>query len=65
MAGGRPGGRPQAFTNLEPGATYHALRFDPRLGGLEDLGMVTTDENGEWAIPRRPIFQDYVYVLEG
>ena len=49
---------------LEAGAVYQATLFDPKLGTEHDLGAVSGDDNGDWPVPKPPIFQDYVLILE-
>jgi hypothetical protein len=53
-----------AIKELEAGLAYHAFYFDPRTGREYDLGTVTADAQGQWLLPRPPIFQDWVVVLE-
>ena len=43
---------------------YHGFYFDPKTGQEHDMGVVTGDERGEYLIPKPPIFQDWVIVLE-
>jgi hypothetical protein len=49
---------------LEPGKQYHATLFDPKTGQEHDLGRVTGDAEGNYKLPKPPVFQDYVLVLE-
>ncbi len=49
---------------LEAGLAYRALLFDPKSGEEHALGMVMGDAAGEWRVPKPPVFQDYVVVLE-
>jgi len=49
---------------LEASVTYQGTLFDPKLGVEHDLGAVSGDQNGDWAVPKPPIFQDYVLILE-
>ena len=49
---------------LEAGLSYHAFYFDPKTGQEHDLGTVTGNEQGEYLVPKPPVFQDWVVVLE-
>lgn len=51
-------------TGIEAGADYRAFFFDPATGEERDIGRVTPDADGTWAIPQLPIYQDWVVVLE-
>ena len=53
-----------AIRQLEEGISYHAFLFDPKTGEETDLGAARGDDSGDWSVPRPPIFQDYVLVLE-
>ena len=53
-----------AIQGLEPGIPYKGLLFDPKTGEEHDLGQVQGDADGDWFIPKPPVFQDYVLVLE-
>jgi uncharacterized protein DUF4038/uncharacterized protein DUF5060 len=57
---------PKAVKDVEPDADYRAYLFDPTHGDEIDLGNVTPDAAGDWAMPleRMPIYQDWVLVLE-
>ena len=57
---------PPTVKDIEPKADYRAFLFDPTHGDEYDLGQVEVDANGDWtpSIPRQPIFQDWVLVLE-
>ena len=50
--------------NLRPDGAYHAFYFDPVDGTQYELGTVAADAGGNWSVPRPPIFQDWVLVLE-
>ncbi|NLF02293.1 MAG: DUF4038 domain-containing protein, partial [Anaerolineales bacterium] len=52
-----------AIKGLEPGVSYRATLFNPKTGKEQDLGSVSGDENGDWFVPKPPIFQDYVIAL--
>jgi hypothetical protein len=58
------GGAARWVKGLEAGLTYRAFLFDPKTGAEEELGTVTGDAQGDYAVPRVPIFQDWVLVLE-
>jgi hypothetical protein len=47
---------------LETGATYHAFYFDPTNGAEYDLGNVAG--GSDTVLPKTPVFQDWVLVLE-
>jgi len=49
---------------LDAGSTYRAYFFDPRTGKAYDLGMITGNLEGSYIVPKPPIFQDWVLVLE-
>jgi hypothetical protein len=49
---------------LEAGARYRASYFDPKRGVEHEIGTVSGDEDGCWTLPKLPIFQDWVLVLE-
>ena len=49
---------------LEKAAVYEAMWFDPKTGETHDLGKVRGSNKGEWPVPKPPVFQDYVIVLE-
>jgi hypothetical protein len=56
---------------IEPDVQYRAFLFNPVDGDELDLGAVTPDENGDWALPIgngdwrvMPIYQDWVLVME-
>jgi hypothetical protein len=49
---------------LEEGASYHGFYFNPRDGQAHDLGTVTGNEQDEYVLPKPPVFQDWVVVLE-
>jgi hypothetical protein len=58
------GGAARWVKGLEADLTYRAFLFDPKTGAEEELGMVTGDAQGDYAVPRVPVFQDWVLVLE-
>lgn len=49
---------------LEEDVTYHGFWFDPKTGQEHDLGLVTGNGRGRYVLPKPPIFQDWVLVLE-
>ena len=49
---------------LEPNIKYHAYFFDPTTSEEFSLGDVEPTPGGEWVVPRPPVFQDWVLVLE-
>lgn len=49
---------------LEPDAEYRARFWDPKRGIAHELGIVRGDAGGEYWLPKPPIFQDWVIVLE-
>jgi hypothetical protein len=49
---------------LEPGQFYRAFYFDPRTGREYPLGTVQATAEGVYTLPKPPIFQDWVVVLE-
>ena len=49
---------------LEKDAVYRSMWFDPKTGETYDLARVRGNKRGEWPVPKPPIFQDYVIVLE-
>lgn len=49
---------------LEPGLSYRGFYFDPKTGQEHDLGSVAGDSEGDYVLPKPPIFQDWVVVLE-
>jgi hypothetical protein len=50
--------------HLGQGATYRAFFFDPKTGAEHDLGTIEGDDHGRHAVPKPPVFQDWVLVLE-
>jgi hypothetical protein len=49
---------------LEPGLNYHASYFDPKTGDVYDLGTISGDAQGTHQVPKPPILQDWVLILE-
>jgi len=49
---------------LEPGVPYRAMLFDPVTGETVDAGSIAGDAQGQAVLPRPPILQDWVVVLE-
>jgi hypothetical protein len=50
--------------DLSQDSTYRAFWFDPKTGREYPLGETGATQDGEWVLPRPPIFQDWVIVLE-
>ena len=55
---------PPKVTQLNDGARYRALLFDPSSGKEHELGEVKPDSNGEWQLPIPPVVRDWVLVLD-
>ena len=53
-----------ALKGLEPGVAYRAFYFNPKTGHETSLGAVQATAAGDYVVPRAPIFQDWVLVLE-
>ena len=53
-----------AIRALEPGLEYHAFYWNPKTSLEHDLGMVAGDAEGDYVIPKPPVFQDWILVLE-
>jgi hypothetical protein len=53
-----------ALRELEAGLTYRGFYYDPKTGQEHDIGAVSGDEQGAYVLPKPPIFQDWVVVLE-
>ncbi|MBZ0297706.1 MAG: DUF4038 domain-containing protein [Anaerolineae bacterium] len=49
---------------LEPGLDYKAAWFDPKTGDTYDLGTIHGDNQGDFQLPKPPILQDWVLILE-
>jgi hypothetical protein len=56
-------GQPK-IKGLEASLNYRAFYFDPSTGSEYDLGTVTGDAQGDYTLPKPPIFRDWVFVLE-
>jgi hypothetical protein len=52
------------LNDLAAGRTYRAAWFDPKTGREHAIGPVLADDQGAFTLPRPPIFQDWVIVLE-
>jgi hypothetical protein len=50
--------------NLPPDDDFRAFWFDPKTGREYSLGEIEARQDGEWILPRPPIFQDWLIVLE-
>jgi len=57
------GGR-ATIRQLEEDVPYRGFYYDPKTGQEYDLGVVAGDEQGAYVLPKPPIFQDWVVVLE-
>ncbi len=57
---------PFTVQSIEPGAHYHAYLFNPVDGSEVEIGRVEPDDDGNWLLPlpRMPIYQDWVLVLQ-
>jgi hypothetical protein len=44
--------------------SYRAFYWDPKTGQEHKVGIVQADEDGVYALPKPPVFQDWVFVLE-
>jgi len=53
-----------SIAGLETGHAYQASFVNPATGREYPCGTARADEAGEWPIPRPPIFQDWVLVLD-
>ncbi|MGQ9629388.1 MAG: apiosidase-like domain-containing protein [bacterium] len=49
---------------IEAGSRYRGFYFNPKNGREYDLGEVKANDRGDYTIPKPPIFQDWVVVLE-
>ena len=52
--------------DIELGISYRAFLFNPATGQEQEIGVVESDDQGNWRLPlsRPPIYQDWVLVLE-
>jgi hypothetical protein len=50
--------------NLPPDGDFRAFWFDPKTGREYPHGEIRADEHGDLILPRPPIFQDWLIVLE-
>jgi len=53
-----------AIKGIEAGSQYHAFYFNPKNGKEHDLGIAKANAKGDYILPKPPIFQDWVVVLE-
>lgn len=53
-----------AIHALEAGHDYRAFLFDPKTGTEYDLGRAIANAQGDYIVPKPPIIQDWVLVLE-
>ena len=49
---------------LEPGIHYNASWFDPKSGDRVPIAVISGDANGDYQLPKPPILQDWVLILE-
>lgn len=56
--------RQVTFTALPGNATYKATWIDPITGNRYPIGQIRTTPTGEYTIPKSPIMQDFVFVLQ-
>ena len=52
------------ITRIEADVQYRAFYFNPKTGQEHDLGEVASNTEGDYLLPKPPIFQDWVVVLE-
>jgi hypothetical protein len=57
-------GSPLFVKNFEPNIRYKAFYFDPQNAQKYPLGIVKLNIDGKWQIPKPPIIQDWVLILE-
>jgi len=50
---------------IEPDVRYRGFYFNAKTGKEHDLGTVTPDPSDDFLVPKPPILQDWVFVLEG
>jgi hypothetical protein len=53
-----------SIRQLEEAVPYRGFYYDPKTGQEHDLGIVAGDAQGAYDLPKPPIFQDWVIVLE-
>jgi hypothetical protein len=51
--------------DLQPGKSYHCFYWNPKNGIEYDRGDITADAAGELIVPMAPMFQDWIFVIEG
>ena len=49
---------------LEPDVDYRAQFWDPKRGAAHQLGKIRGDAGGEYVLPKPPMFQDWVILLQ-
>jgi hypothetical protein len=57
-------GGKMVIKGIEPGVNYRAFYFNPKNSKEYDLGTVAVSAQGDYVVPKPPIFQDWVVVLE-
>ncbi|MEW6753402.1 MAG: DUF4038 domain-containing protein [Candidatus Latescibacterota bacterium] len=50
--------------DLETGVRYRARYVDPKTGEEHDLGPVPASAEGQFTVPKPPVFQDWLLILE-
>jgi hypothetical protein len=53
-----------AIKGIEAGVRYRGFYFNPKTGQEHDIGAVTPNAEGTYQLPKPPIIQDWVVVLE-
>ena len=53
------------MVGLEASAKYHTFYFDPKTATEYDQPSASADPGGDYVLPKPPILQDWVFVLEG
>lgn len=57
------GGGGAVLHRLAPGIEYTASWYDPRLGQWNAIGNIRADSAGNWTVPSKPAWKDYLLVL--
>jgi len=57
-------GGAMTVNGLEQKVAYRAFWFDPKSGKRSGLGKVHPNAEAKWVVPKPPVFQDWVLVLE-
>ena len=48
--------------HLEPGRSYRTFYFDPKTGEEYPAQTITPSDQGEYVLPKPPIFQDWIFI---